>query len=490
MTATETKIKDMTNVGTALAGDYFVGERTPGTSVIINYTTRLSDDTTPTLAANITLNGHNVTGTGLWQGSVHTVTYGGTGNASNAVYGLLAGGATPTGALQSLPTGNSGQLLQSAGNTALAAWTTSTYPSTATTANTRLKANGTNWVATTTTMPDTGTSGKLIRGNGTNYVETTATYPDTFAQYDLLYASTANTLSSLTTNSGYSILTTNNVGSLGWSGVANNNVFVFLGTPTSANLASVMTDETGTGSLVFGTSPTFITPILGTPTSGNLSNCTALSLTAGVSGVLPVANGGTNASSAGVTAFNNITGYTASGATGTTSTNLVFSTSPTLITPLLGTPTSGTLTNCTGLPSGSGIICTATNNNASASQLGEFISAALTQGSQTALTNNTVKNIVSILLTAGDWDVHGIVFFQVSVASTQLLAWTSQTSATLSDASITSYLADPGATSLGTSTALLRLSLSGTTTVYLSAYASFSSGAVNVSGLIEARRVR
>jgi hypothetical protein len=66
-----------------------------------------------------------------------------------------------------------------------------------------------------------------------------------------------------------------------------------------------------------------------------------------VSGVLPVANGGTNASSASITAFNNITGYTASGATGTTSTNLVFSTSPTLVTPLLGTPTSGNLSNCT-----------------------------------------------------------------------------------------------------------------------------------------------
>jgi hypothetical protein len=51
---------------------------------------------------------------------------------------------------------------------------------------------------------------------------------------------------------------------------------------------------------------------------------------------LPVASGGTNATSASITAFNNITGYTASGATGTTSTNLVFSTSPTLTTPILG----------------------------------------------------------------------------------------------------------------------------------------------------------
>jgi hypothetical protein len=73
-----------------------------------------------------------------------------------------------------------------------------------------------------------------------------------------------------------------------------------------------------------------------------------IGLTTHVSGILPVANGGTNASTASITSFNNITGYTAAGATGTTSTNLVFSTSPTLVTPLLGTPTSGVLTNCTG----------------------------------------------------------------------------------------------------------------------------------------------
>jgi len=69
--------------------------------------------------------------------------------------------------------------------------------------------------------------------------------------------------------------------------------------------------------------------------------------TTGVSGVLPVSNGGTNASTASITSFNNITGYSASGATGTTTTNLVFSTSPTLVTPALGTPSSGTLSSCT-----------------------------------------------------------------------------------------------------------------------------------------------
>jgi hypothetical protein len=52
-------------------------------------------------------------------------------------------------------------------------------------------------------------------------------------------------------------------------------VATWLGTPSSSNLAAAVTDETGTGALVFANTPTLVTPVLGTPTSGNLSNCTA-----------------------------------------------------------------------------------------------------------------------------------------------------------------------------------------------------------------------
>jgi hypothetical protein len=61
--------------------------------------------------------------------------------------------------------------------------------------------------------------------------------------------------------------------STGISGLAAN-VATFLATPSSANLAAALTDETGTGANVFANTPTLVTPILGTPTSGNLSNCT------------------------------------------------------------------------------------------------------------------------------------------------------------------------------------------------------------------------
>ena len=43
---------------------------------------------------------------------------------------------------------------------------------------------------------------------------------------------------------------------------------------TSAQLAGVISDETGTGALVFANSPTLVTPALGTPASGVLTNCT------------------------------------------------------------------------------------------------------------------------------------------------------------------------------------------------------------------------
>jgi hypothetical protein len=135
-------------------------------------------------------------------------------------------------------------------------------------------------------------------------------------------------------------------------------VATFLGTPSSANLASAVTDETGSGALVFANSPTLVTPALGTPSAlvGTNITGTASGLTAG--------NVTTNANLTGaVTSVGNATSlgsFSSSNLAGaltdeTGSGSAVFATSPTLVTPILGTPTSATLTNATGLPVSTGV---------------------------------------------------------------------------------------------------------------------------------------
>lgn len=83
--------------------------------------------------------------------------------------------ASATNEMGQLPSGTSGQLLQSAGSSA-PAWTTPTYPNTATSGKV-LIGNGTNIVLSTPTFPNaSATFGKMIKSDGTNWVASTETY--------------------------------------------------------------------------------------------------------------------------------------------------------------------------------------------------------------------------------------------------------------------------------------------------------------------------
>lgn len=210
---------------------------------------------------------------------------------------------------------------------------------------------------------------------------------------------------------------------------------------TSAQLAGIISDESGSGSLIFGTSPTIGTATINTPT---------------------LSGGTINSASVGAT--------TAS--TGKFTTLQATST----ITP----------------SSTAGIVGTTAADNAQAGSDGEFMTCSATA---TGLTTATNLNVCSISLSAGDWNVWGVGEFipaSTTVVTAQLIGITTTS---LGSPSAGMY-ARNGITYTGTgqssdmATPMIRVNVSTTTSVYLVAAALFSTSTQTAAGTMYARRVR
>lgn len=162
--------------------------------------------------------------------------------------------------------GTAGQLLQTDGSTNVS-WTGATFPTGSSTARKMLVSDGTNYVASTETWAVPGTSGHILQSDGTNWTSATPTGSGTpvLATSPTLVTPALGTPSSgtLTSCTGLPIST-------GVSGLASG-AATFLATPSSANLAALLTDETGSGANVHATSPTLVTPVLGAATATSIN---------------------------------------------------------------------------------------------------------------------------------------------------------------------------------------------------------------------------
>lgn len=136
----------------------------------------------------------------------------------------------------------------------------------------------------------------------------------------------------------------------------------------------------------------------------------------------------------------------------------------------------------------------ATNDSAAAGFIGQVISALVAVGAPVSLTSTTAADITSISLTAGDWDVEGNVNFLGTAATiTQLTASIGSTTATLATDGSEVYSGLQTITASATDSVTMptkRISVAGTTTIYLVGRAVFAAGTVGGFGSIVARRRR
>lgn len=142
-----------------------------------------------------------------------------------------------------------------------------------------------------------------------------------------------------------------------------------------------------------------------------------------------------------------------------------------------------------------GIIGTTTNNNVNAGGVGEYVEGVLASASATSVTTGTAKTLVSISLTAGDWDVWGIV---AAVPDAPTVISLVLPSISLVDNTLGTgdfgyhnfYNPQIAGNGPKVPTPKSRLTLAATTTVYLISYVLFTVSTCTSYGRISARRRR
>lgn len=474
---------------------------------------------------------------GVWNGTVVGLTFGGTGKALTAANGGVV--YTDADSMEILAaTATAGQMLRS-GSNAAPSWSTATFPSTATGSGTILRADGTNWVASTAAFPNTATgTGTILRADGTNWVASTATYPnvatstgtflradgtnwatstatipDTFAQGDVLYASATNVLAGLAkdTNATRYLSNTGTSNAPAWAQVAlatgvsgtlpvangGTNCSVASGTcldNITGFSSTGIVSRTGAGTYTFSTL-TALVDAMACSTQGSViyRNATVwVCLTPGTNGQFLTSGGaGANVSWTSGSGTGDVVGP----ASATDNAAARYdSTTGKLIqnSALIIADTTGALsrTGAGGIP----VEGTNTNDSAAAGYVGEVIECNVAAGSAVSLTTNVPANICSVSLTAGDWDLSALVQF-APAATTQITAIIgafSDTSATLPTTQFRSQfnVTFTVNTTQGLPVARQRVQLSSTTTYYLVVRSSFTVDTNTAYGGMYARRAR
>lgn len=471
-------------------------------------------------------------------------------SSTNTVAGLstLAGGVLVTDA-SSVPQfltnpAVAGKILQSA-NAAIPTWSTPTYPSASGTSGQFIISNGTNNVYSTSTIPTSAgsTAGKVLVSDGTNYILSTPTFPNASATAGKIIISdgtnwvastptfpsaagaSGNVLTSDGTNwssqpsEGTGTVSSGLINQLAWYAAAGTTVSGL----TIVNSAILTTTSggvptwvayTGTGAPVRGTSPSITTPTIVTGLNDANGNVwIAQGAASSAVNYLQIANGAT----ANPVVIQSLGSDANIGLTIASKGNsnillesrgaIVFSTGTSTasdVNYVLGVSNStgnapilsaqGTDTNIILQVQGKGtggvaVQGTGTNNSASAGYVGELIKSVIPNASAVSFSNATPKDLTSISLTAGDWDVWANIK-TTGTSVTQCVCWISTTSATIPDQSLISNFYSPaGNAGIGGPCPQLTFSFSSTTTVYVSAQLAFS-GSSSACGGIYARRRR